>query len=117
MSTNPLDVQVGGGHYKDCAIQPVQYIHANKLGFCEGSVVKYVTRWRDKGGRADLEKAIHFLQLLIEMEFPRVVDVAPAPAKQMELPFNSKDDLDAWVRKQAAEKLPPHHKTPGSEFK
>jgi hypothetical protein len=63
-----LDIQVGGGHYKNKAIQPVAYIHANGLGFCEGCVVKYVTRWRDKGGIADLEKARHFIDLLIELE-------------------------------------------------
>lgn len=50
------------------AIQPVQYIFANGLGFCEGCVVKYVTRWRSKGGIADLQKAIHFLELLIDLE-------------------------------------------------
>ncbi len=63
-----LDTQVGGSHYKGKAIQPVQYIHANNLGFIEGSVVKYVTRWQDKGGIADLEKARHLLALLIELE-------------------------------------------------
>lgn len=63
-----LDVQEGGDHYKKLAIQPVEYIHANSLGFCEGSVVKYVTRWRDKGGVKDLEKARHFIDLLIELE-------------------------------------------------
>lgn len=63
-----LDVQVGGGHYKDRAIQPVEYIHANKLDFFQGNVVKYVTRWRDKGGLADLEKARHYLDMYIELE-------------------------------------------------
>jgi len=63
-----LDVQIGGEHYKKYAIQPVEYIHANGLGYFEGNVVKYVTRWRDKGGSADLEKAQHYLQLLIELE-------------------------------------------------
>lgn len=60
--------QVGGSHYKDLAIQPVEYIHRNGIGFCEGSVVKYVTRWRAKGGVEDLKKARHFLDLLIDME-------------------------------------------------
>lgn len=60
--------QVGGSHYKDKAIQPIEYIHANKLGFCEGNVVKYVTRWKDKNGIADLEKAKHYIELLIELE-------------------------------------------------
>ena len=63
-----LDKQVGGSHYKDKGIQPIIYIHANELGFCEGNVVKYVTRWRDKNGVADLRKAIHYLELLIELE-------------------------------------------------
>lgn len=65
---NPLERQVAGEHYKSLAIQPVEYIHANRLGFCEGSVIKYVTRWRDKGGLRDLEKAKHFIELLIELE-------------------------------------------------
>ena len=60
--------QVGGSHYKDKAIQPIEYIHANKLGFCEGNVIKYVTRWKDKNGIADLEKAKHYIELLIELE-------------------------------------------------
>jgi hypothetical protein len=63
-----LDVQTGGSHYKDLKIQPVEYIHANDLGFCEGSVVKYITRWRAKNGIEDLKKARHFIDLLIELE-------------------------------------------------
>lgn len=66
--TNPLNVQTGGGHYKDRAIQPIEYIHANGLNFCEGSIVKYITRWRDKGGVQDLEKIKHYVDLLIHME-------------------------------------------------
>ena len=68
MTTSALAIQVAGTHYKGLAIQPVQYIHANGLPFIEGSVVKYVTRWRSKGGIADLEKARHFIDLLIELE-------------------------------------------------
>lgn len=63
-----LNKQVAGNHYKNALIQPVVYIHANNLGFCEGNVVKYITRWREKGGIADLEKAKHYIELLIEME-------------------------------------------------
>lgn len=63
-----LDTQVAGGHYKDLKIQPIQYIHANGIPFAEGSVIKYVTRWREKGGLADLEKAKHFIEMLIELE-------------------------------------------------
>lgn len=66
--TSPLAVQVAGDHYKKLKIQPIEYIHANGLPFAEGSVVKYITRWRDKGGVKDLEKARHFIDLLIELE-------------------------------------------------
>ena len=60
--------QVGGSHYKDKAIQPIEYIHANNLGFCAGNVIKYVTRYKDKNGVQDLEKAKHYLEMLIELE-------------------------------------------------
>ena len=66
-----LNTQIAGGHYKSLRIQPIEYIHANSIPFAEGSVIKYVTRWRDKGGIADLEKAKHFLELLIELEQAR----------------------------------------------
>ena len=68
MQKAALDVQVGGDHYKKKAIQPVQYCMANGIGFMEGCVIKYVSRWRDKGGIQDLEKARHFLDMLIEYE-------------------------------------------------
>lgn len=63
-----LDIQVGGGHYKSLKIQPVEYMYYNNIPYIEGAVVKYVTRWRDKNGVEDLKKAIHFLELLIELE-------------------------------------------------
>lgn len=63
-----LDKQVGGDHYKELIIQPVEYIHANNIPFIEGSVIKYVTRWKNKNGIADLEKAKHFIELLILLE-------------------------------------------------
>jgi hypothetical protein len=63
-----MNEQEGGDHYKDRAIQPVEYIHANGIGFFEGNVIKYTTRWRDKGGLSDLRKARHYLDMLIELE-------------------------------------------------
>lgn len=63
-----LNTQVGGSHYMDLKIQPVEYIHANGIPFTEGCVIKYMTRWRDKGGIDDLRKAKHFIELLIELE-------------------------------------------------
>lgn len=67
---SPLNHQVGGDHYHQLAVQPVEYIHANGLGFLEGAVVKYVTRHRAKHGAEDLRKAIHSLELLLELEYP-----------------------------------------------
>lgn len=68
IGSDPLSVQVGGGHYKTMAIQPVEYITKNNLGYCEANVVKYISRWRDKGGKKDLEKAKHYIDLLIQLE-------------------------------------------------
>ena len=59
--------QVGGQHYKSKAIQPWDYIASNNMGYLEGNVVKYVSRWKDKGGVEDLKKAMHYLTKLIEV--------------------------------------------------
>jgi hypothetical protein len=66
--TNSLKVQEGGDHYKKMKIQPVEYIHANNIGFIEGNIIKYISRWRDKNGKEDLLKARHFIDLLIDLE-------------------------------------------------
>lgn len=63
-----FESQVGGDHYCKLKIQPVEYIHANEIPFIEGCIIKYATRWKDKGGVKDLEKIIHFAKLLIELE-------------------------------------------------
>lgn len=63
-----LDIQVGGSHYKDMAIQPVEFIMQNGIGFMEGNAIKYLSRWRSKGGIEDLKKARHYLDMLIEFE-------------------------------------------------
>lgn len=66
---NALTKQEGGDHYKGKAIQPIVYIHANQLGFCEGNVVKYITRHREKNGAEDIKKVIHYCELLLELEY------------------------------------------------
>lgn len=66
-SATANDRQVGGTHYKDKAIQPWDYIVANKLGYLEGTIIGYVSRWQDKGGIEDLRKARHCLDKLIEV--------------------------------------------------
>ncbi len=63
---SPLKKQEGGNHYKSLKIQPIEYIQANKLGYEQGNVVKYVTRYNEKGGVEDLLKAIHYIELLID---------------------------------------------------
>lgn len=74
-----LDHQVAGNHYRKMAIQPIEYIHANELSYCEGNVVKYVTRWKTKGGITDLQKARHYIDLLIEMETQGLEKLLPNP--------------------------------------
>ncbi len=62
---DPLKKQVGGDHYKDCKIQPIEYIMANDLPYCEANIVKYITRWRKKGGKEDIKKVIHYAEILL----------------------------------------------------
>lgn len=81
-----INSQIGGTHYKDCAIQPVEYIHANGIGYFEGCAIKYLTRWKSKGGVQDLEKAKHYIELLIELE---------AQEKQVNVIGG---DSDGWVQ-------------------
>ena len=68
ISIYPMDTQVGGSHYKELPIQPMEYSLANKLDACQHTAIKYVTRFRHKGGIEDLRKAIHTIEMLIEFE-------------------------------------------------
>ncbi len=61
--------QVGGNHYKNLKIQPIEYILANNLDYCEANVVKYITRHASKGGLEDLDKVIHYVELLKEQKY------------------------------------------------
>ena len=63
-----LDKQVAGDHYKTLKIQPIEYIYANELGWCEGNIVKYITRWKQKGGLNDIDKVIHYAEMLKEFQ-------------------------------------------------
>ncbi len=64
-----LGNQVAGDHYKSMVIQPVEFCQKNNLNLCEASVVKYVCRHKSKNGAEDIKKAIHFLELLLELEY------------------------------------------------
>lgn len=65
VNSTPFDKQVGGDHYKKYPIQPLEFIMKNNLGFCEGNVIKYVLRHKNKNGVEDLEKAKHYIEMLI----------------------------------------------------
>lgn len=68
--------QIGGDHYRKRSIQPIDFILANDLGFCEGNAIKYLVRWKDKNGLQDLEKAKHYVEFLIEQETRRLAQAA-----------------------------------------
>ena len=67
--SNALDIQVGGNHYKNYKIQPIEFIMANNLDFCQANVIKYVCRCYQKNGLEDLNKAKHYIDLLIQLKF------------------------------------------------
>ncbi len=77
------DHQVAGDHYKKLKIQPIEYILANEMQFCEGAIIKYISRWRDKGGIEDLRKIKHFCDFLIENE---VKEAPPSAMDERRLP-------------------------------
>jgi hypothetical protein len=64
-----LQKQVGGSHYAEMAIQPIEFITANQLSFLEGNIIKYVCRHRNKNGADDIKKAMHYCELLLQMEY------------------------------------------------
>ena len=71
-----LDKQIGGSHYKDFKIQPVEFIVENNVPYLEGNIIKYLMRHRAKNGLQDLEKAKHYLEILIEKEYGKQEDTA-----------------------------------------
>ena len=66
---SPLDKQEGGDHYKDCKIQPIEYITANNLDFMQGNIVKYITRHKSKNGAEDIKKIKHYCDLILKLEY------------------------------------------------
>ncbi len=90
--------QIGGDHYRETAIQPIEYVLSNGLGFCEGNVIKYVSRWKTKGGVEDLLKAKHYLEFLIEMAANDGVPDPDAPSHRVgrrpQILPNPKADLE-----------------------
>jgi len=76
-----LDIQISGDHYKKFKIQPVTFIQENNLSYMQGNVIKYITRYKDKNGKEDLEKVKHYVDLLIEHEYPEDIKGNDKPYK------------------------------------
>ena len=73
--------QVGGSHYKNMAVQPSEFINKNKLLFAEGNAIKYICRHAHKGERQDLEKAKHYIDMIIERDYSEVKTINPLDKK------------------------------------
>ena len=71
--TPVLDIQIGGDHYKQMKIQPIEFIYENQIPYMEANVIKYICRHKYKNGLQDLEKAKHYIDLLIEKEYAELL--------------------------------------------
>ena len=69
MTSKVYNKQIGGSHYKDMTIQPSKFINDNKLLFAEGNAIKYICRHAHKGEVEDLEKAKHYIDIIIERDY------------------------------------------------
>ena len=67
--SDPYDKQVGGDHYQTMKIQPAEFVNKNKMLFAEGNAIKYICRHINKGGKQDLEKAKHYIDMIIERDY------------------------------------------------
>ena len=70
------DKQIGGSHYQNFKIQPSKFVIENELLYPEGCVIKYILRHRLKGKKEDLKKAIHFIEMIIERDYPTTVSIS-----------------------------------------
>lgn len=99
MTKKASNIQIAGDHYRKFAIQPSEFIQRNGLNWCEGNVIKYVSRWREKNGEQDIDKAIHYLNLLKEWEFPAQT---AAPMTLAELTKINDADVESCATEQCA---------------
>lgn len=74
MSRSNLDIQEGGVHYIGEGIQPIEFITSNNMSFSQGNIIKYIHRYKSKGGREDLLKARHYIDLILELEYKGETD-------------------------------------------
>ena len=67
------DVQIGGSHYKEMAIQPIEFIYKNNIPFMEGNIIKYICRHKNKNKAEDIKKVIHYCKLILELEYNETI--------------------------------------------
>ena len=82
--TNPYDKQIGGSHYQKFKIQPSKFVIENELLYPEGCAIKYILKHRLKGKKQDLEKAIHFIEMIIERDYKDFLEEAEKEKKELE---------------------------------
>jgi len=90
--SDPYETQVGGSHYKDMKIQPSEFINKNKLQFAEGNAIKYICRHGSKGQKQDLEKAKHYIDMIIDRDYGD--DAEKSKVFLSDLPESDKDSMD-----------------------
>ena len=73
------DKQIGGDHYLKMKIQPSEFANKNNLHFAEGNAIKYICRHKDKGGKEDLKKAKHYIDMIIERDYAENETLKPLP--------------------------------------
>ena len=90
----PYDKQIGGSHYQKFKIQPSKFVIENELLYPEGCVIKYILRHRLKGKKQDLEKAIHFIEMIIERDYPQkdFLEEAEKEKKELEESYQESND-------------------------
>jgi len=108
---NPYKKQVGGNHYKDMVIQPSEFINKNKLQFAEGNAIKYICRHASKGEVQDLEKAKHYIDMIIERDYgdhtkplPHGFTLTPAKDPDMTPMTEEEEYRNAGITKEEAQK-------------
>jgi hypothetical protein len=95
-----LNKQVAGDHYREMKIQPVEFCQGNGLNYCEAAAIKYICRHKRKNGIEDIDKAIHFLELLKELEYPE-----PMTTENVQLDPRIADAAQKHLYDKAAQEL------------
>ena len=104
-----LDTQAEGNHYTKLAIQPMQYSMANKLDACQHTAIKYITRFRDKGGKRDLIAAKHCIDLLWEFEYGQAPEDTAKTTGGHECACTQKDISASYITTTPHEEYTVHH--------